>query len=241
MSDTVQTATALRKRYEGVRERVATAAARAGRSANEIKVIAISKTHPVSLIKAALDAGITDLGENRVQEAEAKIPVVGHQSARWHLVGNLQPNKARRAVRLFDCLHSIDSVSITSRLQRICVEENRAQLDVLVQVDLGGEETKSGVVEADLQLVVDQLMESPQLHFIGLMTLPPFFDNAERVRPFFRRLRELRDTLKSSGQFADGPGELSMGMTHDFEVAVEEGATMVRIGTAIFGERTPVE
>jgi hypothetical protein len=190
-------------------------------------------------MRAAIAAGITDLGENRVQEAETKILELGQEAAKWHLVGHLQPNKARRAVRLFDCIHSLDSVALTARLERICVEENRDKLEVLIQVDLGGEESKSGATEEDLPLVVHQLEESSRLDFVGLMTLPPFFDNPEQARPYFRRLRELRDALKSSGHFSAGPGELSMGMTHDFEVAIEEGATMLRIGTAIFGERPP--
>jgi hypothetical protein len=130
-------------------------------------------------------------------------------------------------------------VALTARLERICVEENRDKLEVLIQVDLGGEESKSGATEEDLPLVVHQLEESSRLDFVGLMTLPPFFVNPEQARPYFRRLRELRDALKSSGHFSAGPGELSMGMTHDFEVAIEEGATMLRIGTAIFGERPP--
>jgi pyridoxal phosphate enzyme (YggS family) len=228
---------ALRRRYETVCGRIAMAATKSSRDVGEIKVIAISKGHPVSMIRIALEACITNVGENRVQEAEAKILELGHQAAHWHLVGHLQPNKARRAVRLFECIHSLDSVALTARLQRICVEEKRDELGILIQVDLGGEETKSGVIEADLPLVVQELEDSSRLRFIGLMTLPPFFDNPERTRPYFRRLRELRDALKSNGHFGPGPGELSIGMSHDFEVAVEEGATMLRIGTAIFGER----
>ena len=241
MTETPNTREALRKRYENVCARIAAAAARSGRAVDEVKVIAISKSHTAALMRIALEIGITDLGENRVQEAEAKILGLGQQAARWHLVGHLQPNKARRAVRLFDCIHSLDSVSLTSRLQRICVEEKREQLSVLIQVDLGGEQTKSGILEDELPLVVRALGECPRLRFVGLMTLPPFCQNPDDVRPYFRRLRELRDSLKSQGVFDAGAGELSMGMTHDFEVAVEEGATMLRIGTAIFGERATPE
>lgn len=237
MIETVYSPEALRRRYETVCGRIAVAAGKSNRDVSDIKVIAISKTHPVSTIRGAIEAGITDLGENRVQEAEAKILELGHHAVNWHLVGHLQPNKARRAVRLFDCLHSLDSMALASRLQRICFEEKRDELAILIQVDLGGEQSKSGVVEADLTLVVEAVANSSRLRLIGLMTLPPFFDNPERARPYFRRLRELRDALKSQGHFGSGPGELSMGMTNDFEVAVEEGATMLRIGTAIFGER----
>jgi pyridoxal phosphate enzyme (YggS family) len=237
MSEPRNAAEALRIRYEDVRARIAVAATKTGRAFDQIRVIAISKNHPVALMRVALNLGITDLGENRVQEAETKILELGRQAARWHLVGHLQPNKARRAVRLFECIHSLDSFSLASRLQRICVEENREELSVLIQVDLAGEKTKSGIVEDELPALVQALAECPRLRFVGLMTLPPFFQNPEGARPYFRRLRDLRDMLKSQGHFGAHEGELSMGMTHDFELAIEEGATMLRIGTAIFGER----
>jgi pyridoxal phosphate enzyme (YggS family) len=172
-----------------------------------------------------------------VQEAEQKIPLVGRDAAKWHLIGHLQSNKARRAVELFDVVHSLDSEALAARLNRVCEELNRESLPVLIQVDLGKEATKSGVDEVELNRVVDALRECPRLRLHGLMTLPPFLDEVERVRPYFRRLRELRDRLATQGAFANRRGELSMGMTHDFEVAIEEGATMVRVGTAIFGER----
>jgi pyridoxal phosphate enzyme (YggS family) len=158
---------------------------------------------------------------------------------RWHLVGHLQANKARRAVNLFGIIHSVDTVDLAQRLDRLCVEEGRESLPVLIQVDLGHEETKSGADESELNHLVESLGPLTRLKLIGLMTLPPFFDDPEQSRPFFRRLRELRDELKQRGAFGEPTGELSMGMTHDFEVAIEEGATMVRIGTAIFGERIP--
>jgi len=227
----------LQKRLESVRARVASSAARAARSPEEIKIIAISKTHPVALMQAALEAGVTDLGENRVQEAEVKINELGREAAQWHLVGHLQTNKARRAVRLFDCIHSLDSAGLATRLERICAEEQRERLPVLVQVDLAREATKSGLTEDELPLLVQLLRDCSRLSFVGLMTVPPFFENPEDVRPYFGRLRKLRDDLRTGGTFGSSPGELSMGMTHDFEVAVEEGATMLRIGTAIFGER----
>jgi pyridoxal phosphate enzyme (YggS family) len=229
---------ALTARLTAVRARIAAAAQRSGRAPEEVKLIAISKTHPASVIKTLIELGTTDVGENRVQEAEEKIAEIGRHSVRWHLVGHLQANKARRAVNLFDVIHSLDSLDLARRLDRICGDENRDSLPVLIQVDLGHEETKSGIDESELTHLVDGLGPLTRLQLLGLMTLPPYFDNPEQSRPFFRRLCELRDNLSSRGAFKGQMGELSMGMTHDFEVAIEEGATMVRIGTAIFGERT---
>jgi pyridoxal phosphate enzyme (YggS family) len=227
----------LQQRLRRVQERIAEAAIRAGRVPKEITLVAVSKTHPAEVIREAIAGGVTDLGENRVQEADAKITEVGKESARWHLIGHLQSNKARRAVELFDVIHSLDSAALARRLDRACVEINREEMPVLIQVDLGKEATKSGAAESELPEIIDAIRQSRIVHLLGLMTLPPYFDNPEEARPFFRRLRELRDELSTQGAFADAPGELSMGMTHDYEVAIEEGATMVRVGTAIFGER----
>jgi pyridoxal phosphate enzyme (YggS family) len=199
--------------------------------------VAVSKTHPPAAVGEAISAGLRDFGENRVQEAETKIPTVGRAAARWHLIGHLQSNKARRAVELFDIIHSLDSIALAQRLDRVCAELERPELPVLIQVQLGDEATKTGVNEAYLYELVDAVGSCSRLRLQGLMALPPFFANAEEVRPYFRRLRELRDDLKGQAAFGDRPGELSMGMTHDFEIAIEEGATMVRVGTAIFGER----
>ena len=223
-------------RFADVRERIGLVAHRCNRNAPDITVIAVTKTHPSSRIREALACGATDLGENRIQEAESKIIEVGRAQARWHLVGHLQANKARRALKLFDVIHSLDSISLARRLNRLCAEERRDPLPVLVQVDLGKEATKSGVEEDELLEVVRVVASCSNLALVGLMTVPPYFEDNEQVRPFFRRLRELRDQIKEQVGFA-GEGELSMGMTHDFEIAIEEGATMVRIGTAIFGER----
>jgi len=227
----------LASRLAAVRNQMAAAAAGCGRASDEVKLIAISKTHPVEVLAQIIELGAVDIGENRVQEAEEKIAKLGRDKARWHLVGHLQANKARRAVNLFDLIHSLDSVDLARRLDRLCIEEKRESLPVLIQVDLGHEETKSGIDEAELTHLVDSLGPLARLKLAGLMTLPPFFENPEHSRPFFRRLRELRDQLAARGAFKDRAGELSMGMTHDFAVAIEEGATMVRIGTAIFGER----
>ena len=227
----------LRANLERVKSKIQEAATRAGRDATEIKLVAVSKTHPAPVVVDAIKGGATVFGENKVQEAEPKISEIGRESAEWHLIGHLQSNKARRAVQLFDVIQSVDSLELATRLERICVEEDRQELPVLVQVDLAGEETKSGVRESDLPALVSYMRVCRRLKFDGLMVLPPFFDNAEDARPFFRRLRAMRDDLKGQGFFANGVGELSMGMSHDFEIAIEEGATIVRVGTAIFGER----
>jgi len=227
----------LRDRFEDVRVRVHTAAQRAGRSIEDITLVAISKTHPAERLKAALAAGMTDFGENRVQEAEAKILEVGRARARWHLVGHLQTNKARRAVKLFDCIHSLDSVDLAKRLDQMCEAESRAELPVLIQVDLGGEATKTGIDPRGLPELLSVIKTCQRLRLTGLMTLPPYFEDPDCARPYFKTLRELREELQPQGHFGEHAGELSMGMSHDFEIAIEEGATMVRVGTAIFGER----
>ena len=220
-----------------MRSRIGSCAERCKRSPDDITLVTVSKTHPAEAIREAISLGLTDFGENRVQEAETKIPVIGREIAKWHLIGHLQSNKARRAVELFDVIHSLDSAPLAQRLDRMCEEVNRATLPVLIQVDLGHEATKTGVAEGELAEVVSTVQGCHRLQLIGLMTLPPFFESSEGVRPYFRRLRELRDELRTSGAFGDRRGELSMGMTHDFEIAIEEGATIVRVGTAIFGER----
>jgi pyridoxal phosphate enzyme (YggS family) len=229
----------LRARADALLERINAAAARAGRDAREVTLVAVTKTHPFALVREAARAGLRDFGENRVREAEGKIEELARETrgVRWHLIGRLQANKARRAARLFDLIHSVDSASLAERLERHCVEDGRERLDVLVQVDLAREETKGGASVEELHALVETLKACTRLRFKGLMTLPPFYEEAELVRPYFRRLRELRDELRAAGAFTEGSGELSMGMTHDFELAVEEGATLVRVGTALFGER----
>ena len=241
MAEAVQNMREVRARFAEVRDRVRACAERSGRAPDAVTLIAVSKTHPAELLREAVAAGARDFGENRVQEAEGKIEGLRGEAAgvRWHLIGHLQSNKARRAVRLFDLVHTVDSAALAVRLERLCAEEGRARLDVLVQVDLAGEATKEGAGEEELPAVVQALGECERLRLRGLMTLPPFFEESERARPFFRRLRELRDELRARAAFGGEAGELSMGMSHDFELAVEEGATMVRVGTAIFGARAP--
>lgn len=220
-----------------IRERVANAAKRAGRDPSEVNLVAVSKTHPVETLREAMAAGAAVFGENKVQEGESKILEIGREGIEWHLIGHLQSNKARKAVQLFDVIQSVDSIELAERLERICIDEGREELSIFVQVDLAGEATKSGIAESELSKLVDYLKTCKRLRFDGLMVLPPFFDDAESTRPFFRRLRAIRDGLGSQNAFSNGRGELSMGMSHDFEVAIEEGATVVRVGTAIFGER----
>jgi pyridoxal phosphate enzyme (YggS family) len=228
----------LRERFESVRQKVVQAAQRSNRSADEITVIAISKSHPTEKLRAAIDAGIQDLGENRIQEAEPKIHEIGRTTARWHLVGHLQANKARKAVQLFDYIHSLDSVDLARRLDRLCAEQDRFELPVLIQIDLGGEETKTGIEPTRLPELLEMISRCSRLRLAGLMTMPPYFEDPDCARPFFKALRDVRDQLQRQGSFGDRRGELSMGMSNDFEVAVEEGATMVRVGTAIFGARS---
>ena len=237
MSEPLAAFQTLAARLADVREKIHAAARRSNRAVDQITLIAISKTHPREAIRAGLELGVTDFGENRVQEAEEKISEVGRHAARWHLVGHLQANKARRAVSLFDFIHSLDSPALAERLERHCVAAGRVELPVLIQIDLGGEETKTGIAPRQLPRLLDALNNCPRLRLLGLMTLPPYFANPDCARPYFKTLRELRDELKVQGRFGDNPGELSMGMSHDFEIAIEEGATMVRVGTAIFGER----
>lgn len=220
-----------------VRRRIADAATRVGRDPSDVKLVAVTKTHPAEVLREAIDAGANVLGENKVQEAEGKIGELGRDAAEWHLIGHLQSNKARKAVRLFDVIHTVDSVDLAERLERLCEEEGRETLSVLVQVDLAGEETKSGASLDELLRIAEFMRTCKHLRFEGLMVLPPFFDDAEATRPYFKNLRDIRDELAAQGAFANGRGELSMGMTNDFEVAIEEGSTIVRVGTAIFGSR----
>lgn len=220
----------LAERFADVQNQIKIAAEKAGRNPDEIKLVAVSKTHPAEILLEAIEIGANILGENKIQEAESKIEKIGREKAEWHLIGHLQSNKARKAVKLFDWIHTLDSIELAERLERICIEENRANLNVLIQVDLANESTKSGVAESNLPELIDYLNSCECLKLKGFMIIPPFFEEAEKVRPFFKKLREIRDELLPNG-------ELSMGMSNDFEIAIEEGATIIRVGTAIFGNR----
>ena len=229
----------MREQLDRIGARVEAAARRAGRAASEITLIGISKTVPADRIGEAISAGLVDLGENRVQEAATKIPelarMLGPAADRvtWHLVGNLQSNKARRAVELFSVIHSVDSFALADRLSRSATDLGRTTR-VLIQVDLAGEPTKHGIVPEGLAGLAAQVRALPGLTLCGLMTLPPLFEDPEDSRPDFQRLRAIRDELIAGG--INLP-HLSMGMSNDFEVAIEEGATMVRVGRALFGQR----
>jgi pyridoxal phosphate enzyme (YggS family) len=226
----------IKERVEDIRERIAAAALRVGRDPGEVLVVAVAKTFPVSAVQDAIAAGITDIGENRVQEARGKIPEVD-APCRWHMVGHLQTNKARLAARLFDRIQSLDSLKLAQELDKAGSGLGK-RVKTFVEVNLAQEASKTGVVEAELFPLLEQAASFPRLSIEGLMVLPPYDPNPEGVRPFFQQLRRLRD--KAASRFPHlALTHLSMGMSHDFEVAVEEGATMVRIGTAIFGDRPP--
>ena len=229
--------TPIAENLERVRERVARAVKRAGRRTEEITIVAVSKTFPPEAICAAYDAGLRHFGENRVQEFEAKQPKLADLDATWHFIGHLQSNKAHRAANLFDRVDSVDSLALGKKLDSAAAAENK-RLPILIEVHLGGEQSKSGVAEAELFALGERLSPLPRLELRGLMAIPPYFDDAERARPYFRNLRDLRDDL---GRRINRPlPVLSMGMSHDFEVAIEEGATEIRLGTALFGERRAI-
>jgi PLP dependent protein len=224
-------------RVAAVRQRIARAAARAGRKAGDVTLVAVSKTFPAGGVRAAFAAGVRDFGENRVQEAEVKAPALADlqaQGLRWHLVGHLQKNKSKKAVALFDVIQSLDEVELAHHVEHYAAQQNKV-IPAFVQVDLAGEETKFGFDEKLLFPALENLRGFKSLRVQGLMVLPPFSPDPEAARPYFRRLRALRDRAVAESLLLGS--ELSMGMSHDFEVAIEEGATLVRVGTAIFGER----
>ena len=226
-------------RVAAVRERIARAAARAGRTPDDVTLVAVAKTHPPERVREAFAAGLRDFGENKVQEAEAKIEALADLAgARWHMVGHLQANKARKAVSLFERIHSLDDVALALRLEKAAAEQGR-RVRALVQVDLAGEASKFGLDEARLFPALEALRGLKAVRVEGLMGFPPYEEDPERARPHFRRLREIRDKALA-GDLLLG-GDLSMGMSHDLEVAIEEGATLVRVGTALFGERPAKE
>ncbi|MGA8222410.1 MAG: YggS family pyridoxal phosphate-dependent enzyme [Candidatus Acidiferrales bacterium] len=221
---------------ERVHESMARAAGRAGRRVEEITLVAVSKTFPADSIRAAFEAGQRHFGENRVQEWESKQPLVAGLAATWHLIGHLQTNKARRAAHLFHRIDSVDSLPLAQKLDAAAsLETNR--LPVLIEVRLSDEATKSGVAEPDLPALAEGIGALAHLDLRGLMTIPPFFEERERARPYFAKLRESRYRLEK--KLGKSLPVLSMGMSHDFEIAIEEGATEIRVGSAIFGERRP--
>lgn len=229
------TLTEIAEKLHGVHERIHVAAVRAGRESEQITLIAVSKTHPASAIQRAFQAGLRHFGENRVQEWEGKRGDVADLAATWHLIGHLQSNKAAKAAKLFHCVDSVDDSALAQRLHRARAEMPAGgPLRVLIEVHMG-EETKSGVAEADLQPLAEQILQLSNLELAGLMTIPPYLDHPDAVRPYFAKLRRLRDSLET--RVGRRLPVLSMGMSHDFEAAIAEGATEVRVGTALFGTR----
>jgi len=229
---------ALRARLADVRARIERAAGRAGRDPASVRLVAISKTFPADDVRAAADAGQIDFGENKVQEALDKIERTADLTLRWHLVGHLQSNKAKKTGR-FDVVHSIDDTPLMTKVDEAAQAAGRT-IDLLVQVDLAGEATKHGAREDQLAAIFEAGRALKAARLVGLMLLPPAVDAPDRARPFFTELTRVRDRLLARGVEGSMLQELSMGMSHDFEVAVEEGSTMVRVGTAIFGGRSYV-
>jgi PLP dependent protein len=221
-------------RLKELRGRIEAAARRAGRAPGSVTLVGVSKTMSAARVREAIDAGLEDVGENKVQEARDKAPLVG-PGTRWHMIGHLQGNKANLAARLFDVVHSVDSVDLLKRLDGGAAAAGR-RIDALVQVDLAGEATKSGADPGEIDAIMTAAADCAAVRVRGLMILPPYDPDPERSRPWFRRLREL---LAGCRERHPGLGltELSMGMSEDFEVAIEEGATLVRVGRALFGER----
>lgn len=226
----------IRSRLASVRARIAQAASRADRDPASVRLVAISKTFPADAIRAAVDAGHTEFGENKVQEALQKMDQTAGLPIRWHLVGHLQSNKAKKAGARFDVVQSVDGAELVPLLDDAARNAGR-QLQVLVQVDLAGEATKFGAREDELPGIFAVASAARAVTIVGLMAIPPAVEDAEAARPYFRALRGVRDRLLARGISPSMLTELSMGMSHDFEIAIEEGATIVRVGTAIFGHR----
>jgi pyridoxal phosphate enzyme (YggS family) len=226
----------LKARLAQVRTRICQAAESCDRDPDEIRLVAVSKTKPADMAAEAVRAGVTILGENYIQEARQKVADLADLAVSWHLIGHLQSNKAKYAVRIFDLIHSVDSLKLARELDRQAARFDRVQ-EILIQVNISRESSKSGARERDTADLLRACAQLDHLRVSGLMTMPPFFDQPERARPYFRALRILRDRLMTLESHRIQLSELSMGMTGDFEVAIEEGATLVRVGTAIFGAR----
>jgi len=231
-----KTPAAIREAIGRVEERIEAACRRCGRPRESVKLVAVSKTHPPELIHAAFDAGLRDFGENRVQEAKPKIAELAGLGAIWHLIGHLQSNKARIARELFHWVHSLDSFRLAEKLAQ-AADSGNAPLPVLIEVNLGGEISKAGVQPGEVAALAEHVATLATLALRGLMVIPPFCENPEDARPYFKELHSLAGTIEARRLPRVSMNELSMGMSHDFEVAIEEGATVVRVGTAIFGTR----
>jgi pyridoxal phosphate enzyme (YggS family) len=222
--------------YRAIIERIALAAAKVGRDAREVRLLAASKSQPLDSLRAALAAGVPLIGENYVQEAQEKKVQLADASAEWHMIGHLQRNKAKLAVQVFDVVESLDSLALARELDNEAAKRSKI-VRALIEVNLAGEESKAGIAKGEVAGLLEMVSGLAHVRVQGLMTVPPFRENLEEVRPYFRELRELRDSLNSLNLPHARLNELSMGMTHDFTVAIEEGATIVRVGTALFGPR----
>jgi len=222
----------IRENLLRVTERIEKAAQKAGRNPKDIRLVAVSKTMEADRVREAIEAGVTILGENYVQEAQKKIEEIG-KPVSWHFIGHLQTNKAKVVVRLFDVIHSVDSVALAEELNRRAQQANQ-KIPIMIEVNLSGETTKFGTEEEKVTSLAQEVLKLNHLSLEGLMTMPPYFDDPEMSRPYFIQLRELKERLVKGGIPLK---ELSMGMSNDFEIAIQEGATYVRVGTAIFGAR----
>lgn len=227
----------MKKRLETVKDRIKKVAGTSGRNPEGVCLVAVSKTMPAPIVREAIEAGVTILGENYIQEAREKIGILSSLPVSWHFIGHLQTNKAKYAVKLFDLIHSVDTLKLARELNKQANKINKIQ-KILIQVNIGEEASKSGAFVEDLQYLAKDISLLENLSVKGLMIIPPFYNAPEKVQPFFSALRELRDQIRKAAIPNVTMDELSMGMTGDFETAIEEGATLVRIGTAIFGERT---
>jgi PLP dependent protein len=221
---------------QSIQQQVNDAAVRSGRSADQVTIVAVSKTKPAQAVRDAYAVGMRVFGENRIQEAEGKIAELNDLEAQWHLIGHLQTNKVKKVIPLFTLIHSVDSPKLIKALESEAAKHD-ATVSILLQLNLSGEESKFGADISELEKLLSALQEAPHLLCKGLMTIPPFVDDPEDVRQYFRNLRELGEQYHNDIVGENNPLELSMGMTNDFQVAIEEGSTMVRIGTAIFGGR----
>ena len=226
----------LQTRLENVLNRIKNTANARSRDPETIRLVAVSKTIPADMVKEAIEAGVKILGENYIQEARKKFDALSSYPVSWHFIGHLQTNKAKYAVRLFDLIHSVDSLKLAHELNKQAKKINKIQ-EILIQVNISMESTKAGVYEQDALSLIKDISHLENLSVKGLMTMPPFFNEPEKVRPYFSALRKLRDQIKKESIPNIAMDELSMGMTGDFEAAIDEGASLVRIGTAIFGER----
>lgn len=226
----------IKKKLEHINTRIKKAAASCGRSPETVKLVTVSKTVPVDRVREAINAGVTCLGENYIQEAREKIKILADYPVSWHFIGHLQTNKAKYAVRLFDLIHSVDNLKLARELNKQAKKIDKIQ-NILIQVNVGREPTKSGVFIQEARNLIKEISLLENLSIRGLMTMPPFFSDPEKAGPYFSALRDLRDSIKKESIPNVVMDELSMGMTGDFEVAIKEGATLVRIGTAIFGKR----